>query len=192
MRLLFVTGMILAVAVLGLGTAFASYPDYVDIGDPTSETGHNLQGWGLIEPAASGGNYGGIDHCRVIYCPGEVEGQNWACVDMDFGPAVFAGKCLMVRHLDGQSGTDYWYVTVNGVYVGAHDDSPGGDEHWVISEFSVSDCSGICTVMFWSTEPCWSGFDLYGQVAIDEITVGYCGSVAVGETTWGNVKALYR
>jgi hypothetical protein len=191
MRLLFVTGMMLAVAMLGVGTAFAVYPDYVDIGDPTSETGPNLQGWGPIEPAASGGNYGGIDHCRVIYFSGEVQGQNWASVDMDFGPAA-EGKCLIVRHLDGQSGTDYFYVTVNGGYVGAHDDTPGGGEYWIMSEFDASGYSGICTVMFWSTEEPWSGFDPYGQVAIDEITVGDCSPVAVGETTWGSVKALYR
>lgn len=191
MRRLFVSGLIVAVALLSVGTAFAYY-DYVDIGDPTSETGHNLDGWGPIEPAASGGHYGGIDHCRVIYHSGEVDGQNWASVEMDFGSMAFAGKCLMIRHLDGQSGNDYWYVTVSGDYVGAHDDSPGGGEYWMLSEFDVSGYSGICTVTFWSTEDPWSSFDLYGQVAIDEIMVADCSPVAVGETTWGNVKALYR
>jgi len=41
--------------------------DEVDIGKPASESGHNLQGWGPIEPATSGGVYGGIDDCRCTW-----------------------------------------------------------------------------------------------------------------------------
>lgn len=41
--------------------------DSVDIGKLTSEAGHNLQSWGTIEPAASGGNWGGIDDCRATW-----------------------------------------------------------------------------------------------------------------------------
>ena len=41
--------------------------DMVDIGDPTSESGHALCGWGPIEPATSGGAYGGINDCRVTW-----------------------------------------------------------------------------------------------------------------------------
>jgi hypothetical protein len=191
MRWLMVSGVVLAVAMLGAGAALADY-DYVDIGDPDSEAGHNMVGWGPVEPEASGGNYGGIDHCRVVYAFGELPTENWATLELDFGPAALTRKCLIVRHLDGQSGTDYWYVTVDGNYVGAHDDSPGGGEYWVLAEFDVSGYSGLCTVKFVSTEDPWSGFDPFGQVAIDEITVGVCGSVPVGETTWGDVKALYR
>jgi len=39
----------------------------VDIGDTNSESGHNLKSWGPIEPEDSGGNYGGIDNCRVTW-----------------------------------------------------------------------------------------------------------------------------
>jgi hypothetical protein len=41
--------------------------DSVDIGNPTSEMGHNLVGWGPIEPATSGGGYGGINDCRPTW-----------------------------------------------------------------------------------------------------------------------------
>lgn len=34
--------------------------DVVNLGDPTSETGHNLEGWGPIEPDTHGGNWGNI------------------------------------------------------------------------------------------------------------------------------------
>ena len=41
--------------------------DGVDIGKPPSEAGHSLVGWGPIEPANTGGNYGGIDDCRCTW-----------------------------------------------------------------------------------------------------------------------------
>jgi len=41
--------------------------DSVDIGKPASEAGHSLVGWGPIEPANTGGAYGGIDDCRVTW-----------------------------------------------------------------------------------------------------------------------------
>jgi len=41
--------------------------DEVDIGNPTSESGHNLLGWGPVEPANSGGEYGGINDCRCTW-----------------------------------------------------------------------------------------------------------------------------
>jgi len=41
--------------------------DSVDIGNTASESGHNLQGWGPIQPAASGGAYGGINDCRCTW-----------------------------------------------------------------------------------------------------------------------------
>ena len=53
----------------------------VDIGDTTSESGHNLVDWGPIEPANTGGNYGGIDDCRVIWYNGG--SYNWATIDFD-------------------------------------------------------------------------------------------------------------
>lgn len=58
------------------------YCDGVDIGKPDSETGHNLIGWGPIEPATSGGNWGGIDDCRPTWAPDEGEPTTWASVDL--------------------------------------------------------------------------------------------------------------
>jgi len=56
--------------------------DYVDIGDSTSEAGHNLQSWGPIEPATSGGTWGSIDDCRVTWSPTENPVTTWASVDL--------------------------------------------------------------------------------------------------------------
>ena len=51
--------------------------DSVDIGNPTSEIGHNLVSWGSIVPPP--GNFGGIDNCRVVYEPA---GSTFATVDL--------------------------------------------------------------------------------------------------------------
>lgn len=192
MKWLLITGLAFAVATFGAEPAVAYY-DYVDIGDTLSEGGHNLVGWGPIEPLTSGGTYGGVDDCRVIYAPGEAEDENWATVDLDFGPANgLIEKCLVARHLDGMSGTDAFEVYVNDNYVGSYNDDNGGGENWILTEFNVSGYSDTCTVKFVSTEPPWNQFDLYGQVAFDELTVEECTPTAQGETTWGSVKALYR
>ena len=54
--------------------------DSVDIGDPTSEAGHNLQDWGPIEPATNGGYWGGINDCRATWT--SADSYTWASVDL--------------------------------------------------------------------------------------------------------------
>lgn len=59
--------------------------DSVDIGKPVSEAGHNLVGWGPVEPMASGGGYGGIDDCRCTWydIDAKMAGDpSWASVDL--------------------------------------------------------------------------------------------------------------
>jgi len=62
---------------LPMGFSVGIYPpispviDDIDIGDPVSEAGHNLKGGGPIEPLTHGGYWGGIDDCRVVWCPGD-------------------------------------------------------------------------------------------------------------------------
>jgi len=70
--------------------------DAVDIGEPTSEATHSLNGWGPIEPMASGGAYGGINDCRCTwYNVGDAkmaEDQPWATVVMQC-PECQGGEC---------------------------------------------------------------------------------------------------
>jgi len=65
--------------------------DEVDIGNPTSEAGHNLQGWGPIEPANTGGVYGNIDDCRctwfwtdgdILDPPATTADESWATLEL--------------------------------------------------------------------------------------------------------------
>ncbi|RKZ06062.1 hypothetical protein DRQ32_11630, partial [bacterium] len=82
------------------GAAMAA--DYVDIGNVPSETAHNAQGWGPIEPATNPGNWGGIASwpipgtCRVIWSP--TDNTLLAEVDM-----LFSGlpEIVSFQHLDG-------------------------------------------------------------------------------------------
>ena len=39
----------------------------VDIGSETASHLAGMSGWGPIEPITSGGNYGGVANCRVIW-----------------------------------------------------------------------------------------------------------------------------
>jgi hypothetical protein len=148
--------------------------DLVDIGNPASEAGHNLEDWGPIEPATSGGNYGGVDNCRPVYAP--EDDNRMATVDLDFG-CCEGLKCLTMQHLEGLATNDAFEVYIY------PPDTPrpatpvftwGGDEqsveYWMTSGVLV-DITGIKTVEFYSTEPKWSGWDTYGQVCFDTLMV---------------------
>jgi hypothetical protein len=147
--------------------------DTVDIGDPTSEDGHNLVGWGPIEPATSGGNYGGIDNCRPVYAP--EDNDDWATLDLDFG-CCEGMKCLIMEHLDGITSDSFEVY----IYPPSLPDSAqliftyeGDDlttEIWLTSTALVN-ASGIQTVKFVSTAPLWSGWSTYGQMCFNNITV---------------------
>jgi len=189
MKWLLTTVLLISAIVFALGQAVLAV-DEVDIGDPASEAGYNLVGWGPIEPANSGGTFGGIDDCRTIYFPPAPPDENWATLDLDFGPA--GEKCLDLWHLDGMSGSDDFEVFVNDAYVGGFVDPGAGGETWILSSFDVSGYAGTCTVKLVSTKPPWEQFDPYGQVAFDRVRVGECGPTGVDETTWGSIKALYE
>jgi len=51
----------------------------VNIGNESSEAGIPMEGWGPIEPATSGGNWGGIDDCRAVWIDGD---EPWATVEL--------------------------------------------------------------------------------------------------------------
>jgi hypothetical protein len=154
--------------------------DIVDIGNPASEDGHALVGWGPIEPANTGGNYGGIDNCRVVYASeANGDGTDWATVDLDFGEDMQKMKCLSIHHLEGIA-IDAFEVYVypagqpeDARLVFSFTGEEGTAEIWHTSKVSFP-ATGTCTVMFVSTGPLWGGWPTYGQIAIDEIAVKEC------------------
>jgi len=144
--------------------------DYVDIGDPDSEAGHTMAGWGPIEPETSGGSYGGIDNCRPIYAP--EDGDDWATIDLDFGDDPTVCKIFTIHHLDGHT-QDSFEVYIDGVLVHTY---PGDDltsENWYQLVLDVC-FTGVNTVKFVSTAPQWSGWDTYGQMCFDILMVEEC------------------
>jgi hypothetical protein len=146
----------------------------VDIGKLTSEAGHNLVGWGPIEPATSGGNYGGIDDCRAIYAPEDNDVS--ASLELDFGYCSCECMVLSMRHLDGIA-KDAFEVYIYPVgsarpdtayYVYAGNDNTS--EIWYETRIQVT-VTGRQVVEFVSTEDPWYGWGTYGQVCFDLIKV---------------------
>lgn len=146
--------------------------DTVDIGDPTSEAGHNLIGWGPIEPATSGGTYGGIVDCRPVYAP--EDGDDWATIDLDFGDDPTTCKSFNIHHLDGHT-ADSFDVYIDGVLVHSYAGDGLTTEHWYQLDLEVC-LTGVRTVKFVSTAPKWGSWDTYGQMCFDILEVQECPS----------------
>ncbi len=147
--------------------------DYVNIGDETSESGYNLNGWGPVEPDASGGNWGSgtpceDGNCKVVYEP---DGDPSASLILDFGNSPL--KELRLRALDGISGADSFEVKIGNdlVYRWLDSGETGGSEEWKTHSFDVSDYSGVQTITITSLDDEWGSFDKYGQVAFTWIKV---------------------
>jgi len=146
--------------------------DYVDIGDPASEAGHVMAGWGPIEPATSGGNFGGIADCRPVYAP--EDGDDWASIDLDFGIDPTSCKFLTVHHLDGLT-EDSFELYIDGILVHTYAGDALTTEHWYQLKLDVC-FTGIKTVKFVSTAPQWASWDIYGQMCFDILMVEECPS----------------
>jgi len=165
--------------------------DFVDFGNPQSESDHNALDWGSIN---SGGGYGGKDltdslddegagnpkDMRVVWggfpnlkCN---ESNRWASFTLDTNS--FEGTILKLRALDGSSNDSFKIFLVKNnqeILVGSHlaDYFPGKTtEYWKTINFNLqnidgSPFSGLITFKIYSTgqkgDYCESGF--YGQNA---------------------------
>ena len=144
--------------------------DYVDIGDPASEAGHTMVGWGPIEPETSGGSYGGIDNCRPVYAP--EDGDDWATIELDFGDDATSCKIFTIHHLDG-IGDDSFEVYIDGALVHTYTGDGLTSENWYQLELDLC-YTGIKTVKFVSTAEQWSGWGTYGQMCFDILMIEEC------------------
>ena len=181
--------------VLLPATALAESPGgswMVDIGDPTSEgqSGILISGWGPIEPATSGGAYGGIDDCRAVWEPPTSE-ESLRCATVTFIYDDCANPTNLSWSVLEGIGDDSYEAFVDGVLVYAYTDPDPNDasEDWVgVSQ----DLTGsglpndvIHQVEFCATGDAWSCFATYGQVAFDwvELTTEACGGNGDVEVT---------
>jgi hypothetical protein len=156
----------------------------VEIGDDGSEAGHNLAGWGPVEPAAHPGNWGGIlGTCRVIWDSSDDNPS--ATITLDRCESPGGAKLIRICHLDGLA-DDSFNVEVKDIYgnfvcIGSWAGTPG-TENWLTSEFSLPKGKELqvergepIEVKLTATGPKWSGFDTYGQVAFDWIELAGSG-----------------
>jgi len=176
--------VVLVVALLLLlaspvGAATSVVLCHVDIGDLVSEAGHNLVGWGPIEPATHPGGWGSIgsSNCRVIWDANDNDPS--ATITLDGCARRGAATAIRVKHLDGiaDDSFDVYVRDVHGndVFVGNWVGSPGS-ENWQITTFALPSGKTLqlgrgrpVEVKLVATGEKWSGFATYGQVAFDWI-----------------------
>jgi hypothetical protein len=195
---------IAAVAIIGLtvssvafGLPLAARLDFVNIGDPASEAGHNLQGWGPAEPAANGGNWGQIGDdasgadcdlpagqlcdaaARVAYAASEpdhpqITGRMASVTFEQPKKGWQLATELKIRALDGMANDDFMVFVKNkkgnweNIYTYVSD--PGTAEVWKVHTITLSPRHWFdksLEVAVMSTGSNWSMFSPYGQLGID-------------------------
>jgi len=202
---------LLACVVVGLsllsgqhGVSADSAPvlvDSVDVGLPASETGHALSGWGPIEPATSGGNWGGGSSdgtLRVTWSPTEPLGgddsERSAFLTLT-NPMGYQLGTLVLDVLDGQAlPDDSFEVYVNGTLLYTYDTGEPTSEIWVthtidlvnpaassrtpvISGSDIYPGTGISpypttlVIEIKCIGPKWSNFGTYGQLGVTNATL---------------------
>lgn len=151
--------------------------DTIDIGNTTSETGHNLLDWSnaWVKPGW-GGNYGGGSSdgsFRLLMGKGDgcvVPGDSWASFTMDAG-TKYATQLTLEQHLDG-SQTDSFNVYIDDVYAGHFTHVPSGQELWRTTTFTLPGAkTGVFTVKLVATEPAASWCAEWGQVAFSSASI---------------------
>ena len=179
--------------------------DYVNVGFPTSEAGHNMIedaslgfAWGPIIPGVITGGYGGHGtsggwrfRCMWGYEEPD-DGSPWAPVgtgnreadvDLDFGSGA-GNKMIGIWHLDGGS-DDAFDVYVDGVgYTGdpatgtpaAHYTAVSGGEAWFLDWYDLGALTGVHTITLMATGAPGTYWNHYGQVGIEEIATAMADS----------------
>ena len=179
-------GFVVLALVAFLSTAaYPSVIDFVDIGNLASESTHNLQNWGPIEPNAHPGSWGGgiapggdtdwrvvssrynMDGTlRTDYNPSDTSNVDWASVDL-----TFDGYISSLIHLEGIA-VDSFDMYANDTLIFTYDASGmGGQEQWFDTSIATTYLQGLQTIKFVSTGPHWSEYNTYGQLAIASIEV---------------------
>jgi hypothetical protein len=138
--------------------------DGVNIGEPTSEAGHDLVGWGPIEPATHGGGWGGGDDgtIRTTWAP-SIE-DNDPSASLTFDSTDWFGTTLKLKVLDGMANDDF-EVYVGDTLVYSYTCDPSTTEYWVTHEIPVK-VTGAVLVTIKATGPAWSGIDTWGQLGV--------------------------
>lgn len=185
-KMLFGFSMFAMIVFLTMPIYAYEYTDYVDIGNLSSEAGHNLVGWGpALEPASGWGGGSSDGTLRVISHPDA--GPDWASIDL-----MFDGIGLSMLHLEGIA-TDSFYVYIDAdttswsTYEAGVDSVPIGSvyyynpdpdtttEEWITTSIDTAAVYGTLygthTITFLSDQLHWGSWGTYGQVAFSSIAV---------------------
>ena len=143
--------------------------DELNIGDETSEVGHNLEGWSDIWDWGGGyGNAADLGYSlRLLMGPGDGCGEDYreAYFTMDTKCAV-ADK-LILHHLDGSQDDNFSVYIWDGIDWELIDsyDSQGGGENWVTTEYTFLPRSGELKFKLVATGKVTTWCNTWGQVA---------------------------
>lgn len=149
--------------------------DTLNIGDITSETGHNLTDWSdaWVKPGW-GGNYGGGSSDTSLRL---LMGKGDTCTDTD-REATFTMNAgseyatqLTMEHLDG-SQSDSFDVYVDNVKIGHYDHDGLPSELWKVTTFNLSTPkTGVITIKLVATDVVESWCANWGQVAFSNAEI---------------------
>ena len=177
-------------------TAIPENLDEINIGDVTSENGHNLAGWSnaWVKPGW-GGNYGGgsdDSSFRLLMGPGDGCGEGYQSAKLELNAGANYANQITFEHLDG-SQTDSFDVYVNDKKVGHYAHISSGNEVWATSTFNFLPATGLIKVELIATEPQSDWCADWGQVAFSSVKIrGYrCYVQTCGENSAGWHKLNY-
>lgn len=168
-----IEGLLFAGAIGARGAEVRVY--YVDIGDEFTEEVCAMAGWGPIEPATHGGNYGGVDDCRCIWDISDDDPE----ATLTFAVDKASVKRVVLRHLDGLADDSFevYGLHANGTWVllDEYTDFPPASDTktWFTMTVDLSDLAlgRDLTIKLVATGPKWASFGTYGQVAFDWVEV---------------------
>ena len=192
------TILAITVLVLAMVLALAAYTakpvpkllDRVDIGNTTSEATHDVNvsvtdDWGPVEPATNGGNWGGFgtsgEDCRVVWHAASDPTPGYATLTLDttaLGETGFA-RHIVLLVLDGIADDSFNVYVMNlggdWALVYSYTCDPSTSEYWVehdIYSFPAGKGQGTTIeIKIEATGDAWSGFNTYGQLAVDWVEV---------------------
>ncbi len=171
----------------------ATLEDSIDIG--SGDTTHHMSGWGPVEPATSGGTWGGVANppedgtCRAAWEPDSKgrakNGRRIASFKMAVGTGRIANR-LELRVLDGLADDSFEvYINRESTPRYTYTGEQSGTEDWKTHSVDLTGLRGTIKVKVKATGPAWSSFSTYGQLGVEWAKLYACDAldyVDIGNT----------
>ncbi len=170
----------------------SEYSNTLTMGDTTSESNHNIQGWSSLDISGGYGGCNGGKNChyrQIIEETGCDENSRTASATFNVGDSIV--QELTIKHLNGKT-DDSFEVYLNSVEtgnkIGNYDwIDNGSNEEWKETSFTLANLSGDFTIILKATGNIWGSCSTYGQGAVQWIKVsGYTKPDAPANLRWKN------